>query len=229
MIKNLSIRVYNYEHNDKFQFYDGGISDMYLKNLNNIDTGVVKYINIYFTKVDHLKIIEDESFLDINVYFDFDFFEKLLNNFQKKKYIIEKIQDAFMSLCDKFNWEKSEFVNSFSICFSKNLNHEWRFKNKLFISPNKQYYFELLCKADISTFEIYEILYDSKKNELSSRICFKDKVHVFSIEKAYWDENSLFFYYKFKGPSKIFIAKIEDLVNNVQYNLTEDISLFFKK
>jgi len=229
MIKNLSIRIYNYEHQDDYKFYDGGISDLYLKNLNNIDTGVFKYINIYFTNSEHFKIIEEGSFLDVNVYFNFDSFEKLLNNFQKKKYILERLQNAFISLCDKFNWDKAEFINSFSKCISRKLNHEWRFKNKLFKSPNMKYYFELFCKVDISNFEIYEILYDSNKNEISRRICFKDKVHVFSIEKAYWDENSLFFYYKFKGPSKIFIVKIEDLMNNVQYYLTEEISLFFKK
>ncbi|EOG6896218.1 hypothetical protein ACLH3T_001569 [Flavobacterium psychrophilum] len=228
MIKSLNIRVYKDEDRSNFQFYDGGVADLYLKNLNKIDTGVIKYINIYFTKKDNLKIIEEGSFLDINVYFDFEHFEKLSDNYQKKKYILDSLQIALLNLCDKFEWECLEFINSASKCISQQLNYEWIFKNKLFQSPDKCYYFGLYCKIDISSFEIYEIVYNSKKNEIARRLCFKDKVPVFLIENAYWGENSLFFQYKFIGPSKIFTARVEDIINHVQCDLTEPTSLFFK-
>lgn len=229
MIKSLDIRVYEDEKRPSFQFYTGGVEDLYYKNLNKFDTGIVKHINVYFTYKNDLRLIQDGSFVDVDVYFDFVFFEELTNNFQKKRYILDRLQVACLSLSDKFNWESIVFKKTFDRCISENLKYEWKFKNKLFKSPNRKYYFELYSIVDIASFEIYEVLYDSKKNELFRRICFKDKVPIFLIEDAYWDENSLFFYYKFKGPSKIFIVKVEDLINNIQYNLTEETSLFFKK
>lgn len=228
MLKDIVIRVYPVDERPSFYFYTGGIDSLYSESIKKVNTGVFKYINIYFTSSKEKKCKEYPDLLNVDFYFDFNALEELKDNYSKKEYILVALHNAALVLCDTYKWDNKPFQEAYNYCFSRNLDYSWFFKNKLFVSPDKKYYFGLYHHVDMKIYEIYEILYDNSKNEIARRLCFKDETPIFSIEKASWGEVGGFFWYKFKGPTKIFNVNVHDILGNIGYDLNMSSSKFFK-
>ena len=133
-----------------------------------------------------------------------------------------------LRLCKIFSWDTLPFKSAFEKCKEKSLELNWFFKGKLFRSPDRKFFFGLLHVVDIALFELYQVVYDANKMEMARRLCFKDSVPVFTIAEAAWNQDSESFFYKFKGPAKVFQARVEDILNNVFISLDTSTSKFFK-
>ena len=233
LLKRTSIYLSEKADRPNFYFYTGGIEDLYFKNIGKVNIDRYNYINIFFSseKNEEGKVVTDANFLNYYTFFNFYEFEKLSNNFEKKKNLLNTFHQAMLKLCDLYNLNKEPFELSFEICIQKKLINEWLFENKLFKSPNHEYYMGLYYVHDLGSFEIYEVLYNKNKQELKRRRCFQNNVPVFSISWASWEGSNETFYYKFNGPAKVFECRIDDLLAGKEYDLSlcSNPSQFFKK
>ena len=203
---------------------------MFMRELGNIRIAECSQINIMLT-TNYLFAKKLEKFgtiLDYYYFVDIEAVPPLLNSYSKKEYVLHVIVNAIFELCDIYGWDKSPFDNAKKKCLDKGLINEWWFKNKLFRSPNHQYYFGLLNVYDIGYYEIFEVLLDKNKNEITRRKCFRDTAKTFSICWASWNKSNDKFFYKFNGPKKVFVANIEELLAKKTKQLSETTSEFFK-
>ena len=207
------------------------VNRLYLDNLINNDKSLkFNYINIYLTTIaDEIGRTEIVSnFLDFYVFFDFQHFNSFNTNKEKRIYVLNTLHNSMLELCKIFNWNITQFNDSYITCLEKQVIYEGFFKNKLFLSPDKNFYMGLYFVVDIGSYDIYEVLYDKKKVELVRRKCYHDTGMVFIVEWASWENNNLNFYYRFKGPAKTFVCNINNLLEGKQYDLNIKSSDFFK-
>lgn len=228
MLKQISIRIHDDEIMVTPYFYTGSIEELYYNSLVNTDCKEIQYINIYFTNLKSSDIKIESKFLDKNIYFDFPYFENLKNNYDKKKYILDILHSAILNLSIQFGWDSVPFEKAYQTCLEKELLLGWVFKNKLFISPGKNHFFGLLNLVDIGKYEIFGVLFNSKKLEIARHILFEDSTSVFNIDYASWENFNDRFFYKFKGPKKVFEIAIKDIIENKKVNLNQNTSNFFK-
>jgi hypothetical protein len=228
-----SIQIY-LSKNAKCRYLDiGGATFHYFQNLKEINS-TFNYLNLFITdRYEEDGKVNDSvlNFYDYYFYFDLLEFRDMPNNDEKKKYFIDKLHQLLLILCDKFNWDKLKFENAYKKCLENNFSCSWYFKNKLFKSPNRNYYFGLFHLINFDGYKVYEILFDNKKNEIYRRVCFFDYSSTFSISWASWENQNEFFYYKFSNISKMFVIKVSDLIENKEYNLPNlmNTSKFFRK
>lgn len=229
MLKELSIRVYRDEKRPTFQFYSGGIEQLYLLNLGKVNLGSLRIINVYFTNQDFGVVNKYDSIIDLNVTFDFFSYEKLASNFLKKQRILEVLHYGLVKLAGQLGWNTDCFKLSFQKCIESNLSYNWFFKGRLFRSPDRKYYFGLWHFVDVGEYEIWEVLYDENQKEINRRVCFKDRVCTFFIDYASWEGQNNEFFYRFNGPKKKFVAMVEDLIAGKEIDVTLGSSAFFKE
>lgn len=239
-LKDISIYI-SKEATDRpvFQVNFAGIDMLYSSLLSKDYDYIAANINIFFTNdaTEFDRIETFRSTMSYYVFFDFYEFYQIPEDYLKRKFVLDKIQEAMLNICKKTNYDYEYFENIYQKCVQKNIQCRWFFDNKLFRSPNRDFYFGLESTINFSDYKIYEVLFDSQKNEVSRRLCFQDSASTFKIKWASWKENNDMFYYsfggnrsKFKtGPKKIFECKILDLLENKSYQLPNKVSEYFKR
>lgn len=202
------------------------VSHLYIRCLDKINLPGCNYINVFFTDDK-----DEEAKVDNYILFDFDRYDSLLNTYDKKLMLLNTLHQALLRQAALYGWPKERFVKAYEECIARKLVDDWFFKDKLFLSPNRQHYMGLYNILDLGKHEIYEVLYDKNKTELKRRRCFNDDGWVFTIGWASWEKQSDVFYYKFSGPQKRFACVISELLEGKEYNLPETMntSQFFKK
>ena len=175
------------------------------------------------------------STMNYYIFFNFHEFYQISEDYLKRKFVLDKIQEAMLNVCKKANYDYTHFESIYKQCIQKNIKCSWFFNNQLFRSPNRNFYFGLESTIDFSDYKIYEVLFDGKKNEIARRLCFQDSTSTFIIKWASWQANNEIFYYSFggnaskfqTGPKKIFECKIQDLLENESYQLPTKVSEYF--
>ncbi len=229
MLKELYVRVYRDEKRPSFQFYTGGIEQLYLLNMGKVRLDLVEIINVYFTNQEYEIVNNYGSIINVNVPFDFIEFEGKESNFEKKRTILNTLHWGLNKLAMEFGWNASLFQTSYTKCIENNLSYSWFFKGKLFRSPDTKFYFGMFHSVDVGEYGIWEILFDKNKKEINRRLCFQDKVGVFFIDYASWEGQNENFFYRFNGPNKKFVACVADLIANNPIHVFKDSSAFFKE
>lgn len=228
MLNSIKILIRIKKNDPFFQFYDGGVGLLYFRNVGKVDGGFVKLINIYFSGDDFSQVTTTSNSVNADCYFDFALLKTLADNKSKKQYILDTLHGEMLRLCKVFSWDPTPFVYSYNRCLEQSLELTWLFKGKLFRSPDRKLYFGLFHVVDIEVFEIFEVIYDSNKKEIARRLCFTDSIPVFRLNEAFWSKDSKSFYYKFKGPQKVFEARVEDIRNNLPVFVDKNTGKFFK-
>ncbi len=153
--------------------------------------------------------------------------------YEKKLFFLKFMHESMVELVMLQGRDIGPFELAYQKCLAlPDLRVQWYYKRKLFISPDRQYYFGLFHIIDDDFFKVFEVVFDKKKNEIARRICFRDHVGVFSVGWASWEGNNEVFYYKFKGPSKLFECKVADVLEGKQYDeavLSLPPTQFFKR
>lgn len=228
MLKELYVRVYRDEKRPSFQFYTGGIEQLYLLHIGKVQLNSIEIVNLYFTNQEY-KIVNDyTTILNVNVPFDFFKFEEKESNFEKKHMILDALHWGLNKLAVDFHWSTLAFESSYKKCVENNLSYNWFFKGKLFKNAENKFYFGMWHLVDIGEYQIWEILFDKNKKEINRRLCFKDNVCVFFIVYASWEGQNEQFFYRFNGPKKKFVANVKDLVTNKPIQGLEDSNSIFK-
>ncbi len=206
------------------------IEHLFVRQLKNVGISACKQVNIWLTsnRNEEGKKERFGSTIDYYLLFDHSVFEGLTDTYSKKKYLLDALLTGIIELCGTEDWDSQPFHDAYRRCIEVGLNNEWFFKNKLFKSPNKRYYFGLLNVCDIGSFEIFEVLFDQNKTELVRRRCFKDDSMAFNLISASWDSSSDFFVYKFDGPKKEFNVDIQQLLTGEKLILPKKVTDYFK-
>ena len=164
MVKEINVFVYREDHPAGFQFFTWMIEKMYLNEIpkNKID---IKKINIFFTNFKSVN--EEKNILTINSIFDFKKFNSLKSNHLKKKYIIESLHNSIIEYFKLKQYNFSSFIIAYEKVYENNLTYSWWTSARHKKSPNKKFYVNLYHFVDIKKYEIFEVLFDSEKQDLS--------------------------------------------------------------
>ncbi|MCP3927471.1 MAG: hypothetical protein GY705_00015 [Bacteroidetes bacterium] len=206
------------------------VPELYLRNLGVLNKSNCRYLNLFYSskKNEDGKLMKVQNFWDYYTFFDFHLYENLHSKYDKKKIITEHLHESLLKISDLANWEKDTLKKAYKSCEELKYENERMFKNKIFQSPDKQFWIGMLHIHDIGEFEILEVLFDKDKNEIARRKCFQDNVAVFKVDQIKWSKDSKSFEYYFKGPNKIFKSVIKDLLVGKQHNLLDNTSNYFK-
>lgn len=71
-------------------------------------------------------------------------------------------------------WKKDPILDAYNDCIKDRLKNEWWFKNKLFKSPNGEYFVGLYNTYDLDGYVVYIVVHDGDRKELERRVVFKD-------------------------------------------------------
>ncbi len=232
MRKLRDIRL-GFSHKSKIIYgNDGGVLMLYCNYFTQVDANfswVILYLTDIAAEVGNKE--EQQSYLSYYFYFNMASYKEMPNDYNKKKFFLDFIQTCLLQLCDLYHWDKQPFEVAYQKCLENNLQCDWFFKGKLFQSPNKQHYMGLFHSIDFDGYEVYEVLFDKNKQEITRRKCFYDSGCTFSVTWASWEKGNDIFYYKFSNISKVFEAKVTELFNQIPIDLPNPMntSKFFKK
>jgi hypothetical protein len=205
------------------------VSDLFLRCLNDKQITNKFYINIYLLpKITKPDISISSKIIDLYISFDFDEYKTITSVSHKKEYLTSFILKSLIVISEFMRWSYDSFSEAFNKCKNLNFINEKYFKNKLYASPNKNYYFGLYMKYDIDKFEIFERLFDSEKKLLCERLCFVDRFKSFDLEWIRWSHDSTQIQYKYHGPSKIFETSIDNMLECQPISLPKTTSNYFK-
>ncbi|GGH69512.1 hypothetical protein HNQ91_002827 [Filimonas zeae] len=227
MLKTITVRIHSGKGTPVKQYYTGGIDELYYMNLGKVNCNGIKIINVYLSDSDSYRKVLP-AILEQDCKFDLLLYDQLKDNpFQWKKEVLMAIHSTLLKLCDEFNWDAKPFEAAYEKCMEQQLELKWFFKNRLFLSPDKQHYIGFYHWVDVGAYKVYEVLYDKKKSEIARRLCFQDEVSVFKVSKVLWEEDSCFFTYQFNGPEKLFKTYVADIIENKPLELNKPTSAFF--
>jgi hypothetical protein len=200
------------------QLQTASIDLLYSFFLKGAPFGGYHSINLYFTSLasEDSQTLRQGRFIDFYSLFDFSAFNQLEAVQARKQYLLQALQNAVLRLARQEGWATTRFEQAYHACLACELRIEWHFRRKLFLSPNRAYYFSLFQRVDFGRFEIQEVLYDKRKQEIFRRICLVDTYPLSHIVWAAW-ANETQFVYRFAGCKRLFTAEVADLLQRKDY------------
>ena len=223
-----SVSIYSESKDIKLGAVPRSVEHHFIRNLKGCKIPKVTQINIKLSMNKTKGTIEQfGSILDYYSILDFEQYKKQTENIDKKKFILNLIYQNLKDLFSEHEWDISKLTIAYEKCLEQSLQNNWYFKNKLFPSADRRYYFALQHCFDIDKYEIFEVIFNSAKSEIARRLAFVDTSNSFCINWASWESNDEFLY-KYDGPKKQFICKIKELIDGVEYSLPKRTSDYFK-
>ncbi|MDF2066557.1 hypothetical protein [Bacillus sp. Cr_A10] len=191
------------------------IARLYTDLLGKFKTEETKKINIFcVTDLDKLNSVPKIAlgFTDVYVFIDLESYWKL-SNIEKKKVILEKINEGILQVANHFSWDTSIFSRVSKEVIDRNYVNEYSLKQKA--SPDRKHKAEIFCQHDIDFITISMIIRERKSNEIiKNELLFKDRPHEFSFVQKLgdlkWISNSeITLTHKYKLRKK-WIVKLEE-------------------
>jgi hypothetical protein len=166
------------------------------------------------------------SKMKIDYYFDFYDFSRM-TAYEKKKVLINTIYKILSELYAYFNIADALLKLAYGSIIQKGLNFDWVYRDRL-LRINKENYVSLNYFTDIDIYKVYEVLYDSNKNEIARRCVFMDHDQIFKISVFKKIDQSKFSY-SFNGPLKEFVSSIDLIKHGDSITDYVNTSQFFRK
>lgn len=164
------------------------VARLYTDLLGKFKTEETKKINIFcVTNLDKLKSVPKTAlgFTDVYVFIDLESYWKL-SNIEKKKVILEKINEGILQAANHFSWDISIFNRVSKEVIDRNYVNEYSLKQKA--SPDRKHKAEIFCQHDIDFITISMIIRERKSNEMiKSELLFKDRPHELSFVQKLGD------------------------------------------
>ncbi|QEY21663.1 hypothetical protein D0S48_13835 [Psychrobacillus sp. AK 1817] len=158
------------------------IAALYLDLLGNFKTEKTKKIMIRcVTDLAMHSIVPKttEGFTEVYVLLDFNCYREF-SNIEKKKVILEKINEGILLIANEFSWDISLFNRVSKEIIDRNYVNEFSLKQKS--SPDRKHKAEIFCQHDIDFITISMIIRERKSNEMiKSELLFKDRPHELSF------------------------------------------------
>lgn len=116
--------------------------------------------------------------------FDFDYFESL-NLVDKKRFLLDTLYDALMSLCVMQGWSKDPFHEAYEKVIRDNFVNTYIIKRKL--SRNKKLSAELIGEHDEKAFDCFVVIKQSDGKELLNERLFSEEPDEFLFNSRIGD------------------------------------------
>lgn len=153
----------------------------------------------------------------------------ILDAYQLKKYFFDHMANGVLQFVSYQKWDIKPFQQAINQCHEQKLIDEWLFKDKLFRSPNRQNFVSVYNIVDETSHRVYLILYDKNKVALKRHLAFVSDVLVFTVGWVSWNNTNDTIFFQFNGPQKIFSITINDILNEIPFNIPASTSEYFKK
>ncbi|ALC85242.1 hypothetical protein AM499_04985 [Bacillus sp. FJAT-22090] len=171
------------------------IAGLYVDLLGKFKTVETKKIMINCLKdLDMLNSgpINSVGFTDVYVFLDLENYWKL-TNIEKKKVILEKINEGILQVAKEFSWDISTFNQVTKEIIDRDYVNEFSLKQKS--SPDRKHKAEIFCQHEIDFINISMIIRERKSNEIiKNELLFKDRPHELSfvqkLGELKWISNS---------------------------------------
>lgn len=108
--------------------------------------------------------------------FDFEYFDKL-NLVAKKRFLLNTLYDALMSLCEMKGWPKEPFHEAYEKVIQENFVNKYTIKRKL--SRNKKLSAELIGDHDEKAFHCSIVIKNNDGKELLNELLFSEEPDEF--------------------------------------------------
>lgn len=192
-LRELSIQtIPGYIYQKAFNSSVWCIKEMYWRLLNNFNTKDIAKIVI--------RLGEDNpnqrfgNILIINKCFDFENYFKC-NTQKRKRIILELMHDLLMSVCVDQDVNNKLLLGAYKCCILHDLCNKWIFRDKYYISSDRQHYGAMECYWEYDHFAVTSIIYDRYKKEVHRKRLLKIEPYLGDFIyncKCGWD-NGVFF------------------------------------
>lgn len=237
MLRELELRTNKAEQNALLQQYNlkafqpTAVTKLFKRSLKSLSTVKFVKIGIYLTG-DAALDRKHEIFgnqIDVYKYCEFEkLYDDRFDKFVRKKYLLTLIKDSLMANSGLLGIIPSDVNDAYQECLKRKILYEVYYKNKLFRSSSRKYYFGLLMIHDVDKYEIWEVLFNVKKEEIARRKGYHDRNDYYYLESVAWQENKDIFCYKFDGVKKLFCSSVEDILNGEQSEIFVNQGEYFK-
>lgn len=164
------------------------IARLYTDLLGKFKTEETKKLNIYcVTDLDKLNSVTKTAlgFTDVYVFIPLESYWKL-SNIEKKKVILEKINEGILQVANHYSWDISILNRVSKEVIDRNYVNEYSLKQKA--SPDRKHKAEIFCQHDIDFITISMIIRERKSNEIiKNELLFKDRPNEFSFVQKLGD------------------------------------------
>lgn len=164
------------------------IARLYTDLLGKFKTEETKKLNIYcVTDLDKLNSVTKTAlgFTDVYVFIALESYWKL-SNIEKKKVILEKINEGILQVANHYSWDISILNRVSKEVIDRNYVNEYSLKQKA--SPDRKHKAEIFCQHDIDFITISMIIRERKSNEIiKNELLFKDRPNEFSFVQKLGD------------------------------------------
>lgn len=236
MLKDLELRTNVQETNELLKGYNlkgfisTAVTKLFRRNLKSLLTVKFVKISIYLTgnkDIDGRHEIFGNQ-IDVNKYCDFaKLYDERLEMSVRKEYLLTLIRDSLLANTALLNLSPTDINDAYDECLKRKVVYEYYYKNKLFRSPSHNYYFGLLTIHDVDKYEIWEILFDRKKQEIVRRKCYNSWTDFYYLESAFWKEKEIFCY-KFDTINKEFCCSVDNIISVKQPESYVNRDRYFK-
>lgn len=195
------------------------VASLYTDILGEFKTEETQKIIIFcVTDLDKLKSVPKTAlgFTEVYVLLDLESYWEL-SNIEKKKVILEKINEGILQVANHYSWDISIFNRVSKEVIDKNYVNEYSLKQKA--SPDRKHKAEIFCQHDIDFITISMIIREGKSNEIiKNELLFKDRPNEFSFVQKLGD-------LKWISNSEITLTHKYKLRKKWTVNIDEQISL----
>jgi hypothetical protein len=185
------------------------VCELYLRHIGKyLSDGFVKIIVQANVDDTQNNVVEDMlNVVLIHKTFDFEEYFQLEEKYEKKKVLLDVLQDGLITLALKKGWNTDALLDAYNSCLKDDLECKWFAKNKYFQSPDRKHYAAVFCEYDIDKFEVSVVFYNKKKEKIH-------RVTLYSIEpnmaeplgKMGWDKLNGEFYLLSKNGRQKWVA-----------------------
>jgi hypothetical protein len=152
------------------------IASLYTCLLGRFSTENTKklIINCMEEPIDEVQTTRD-GFTEVSVELNIESYLNL-SNYEKKKMILEKIQDGVMLAASEYSWDRGIFNRVHARIQELNYENEYVWKRKL--SPSRKLSAEVFCEHDLDSFTATLIIKDNESGEmLKSKKVLQERPH----------------------------------------------------
>lgn len=231
MINNLSEAKELRQRFNLNNFQTPAISRLFRRNLKSLSTVKFVRINILLTGDENndgkYKIFSNQ--IDVYKYCNFEkLYDEKLEKYVRKEYLLLLVRDSLLANADLLGIAPADINDAYQACLKRKIIYEYYYKNKLFRSSSHKYYFGLLMIHDVDKYEIWEVLFNGKKEEIARRKSYRDRNNYYYLESAGWKKTEDIFCYKFDGVEKQFCSSIESIMSGEQSEIFIKQSMYFE-
>lgn len=162
----------------KFTLFNRCVCAHFERLFNPIQTDGIYRVVVKLSRADERVGTTELSSSVLKYYkdFNFDYFESL-NIVAKKRFLLDTLYDALMSLCDMKGWPKAPFYEAYEKVIRENFVNTYAIKRKL--SRNKKLSAELVCDHNENVFDCSLVIKSSDGKELLNEHLFSEEPDEF--------------------------------------------------